>query len=153
MTDQELINTADRFYVSLTSVRRRTLDSGAVGIIDLECWVQNSENHLGKKRDISPNDPTSCVVMTSFPFSPSGYLSFSGWLNVWVTWVTDDIVDLLHWPMRNRRERRLAVVGEVTINLPRLPEVRWPLDGHGGRSKRLRRENVVRKNDLSINWL
>lgn len=51
MIDQELINTANRFYVSLTSVRRHTLDSGAVGIIDLKCWVQNSENHLGEKKE------------------------------------------------------------------------------------------------------
>lgn len=98
MTDQELINTADRFYVSLTSVRRRTLDSGAVGIIDLECWVQNSENHLGKKRDISPNDPTSCCCYDIISF-------FTQWLPL-LQWMAQCLSNVSHrW---HRRPSALA---------------------------------------------
>lgn len=67
------------------------------------------------------------------------HLSFSGRLNIGITRVTDDVVNLLHRTLRNWREGRFAVVGKVAVNLPRLSKVCWALDHHGGRSERLRK--------------
>lgn len=85
------------------------------------------------------NVPLVCAA-TSFPFPSISYLAFGGRLDVRVAGVADDIVDLLHWTLGNVREGRLTVVGKVTVDLPRFPEIRRPLNRNGSRSKGLRKE-------------
>lgn len=64
-------------------------------------------------------------------------LSLSGWFDIRVAGVADDVVHSDHGPGENAREGRIAVVGKVTINLPRFSVVHGALDHHGSRPKRL----------------
>lgn len=62
------------------------------------------------------------VAHLQYPNSNT-HLALSGRLNVGIARVTDDIIHLLHGALRDGGERRLAVIGEVTVHLPRLPKV------------------------------
>lgn len=64
-------------------------------------------------------------------------LSLGGWFDIRVAGVADDVVHSDHGPGGNAREGQIAVVGKVTINLPRFSVVHGALDHHGSRPKRL----------------
>lgn len=69
--------------------------------------------------------------------NPETYLSFGGRFDFRVTGVADDVVHFDQRPSGHTGEGGLAVIGEVTINLPRLPVVHGALDHHGSWPKRL----------------
>ena len=69
------------------------------------------------------------------------HLSLCRWCHIGVFRLTDDVLYVPDWSRRNVRERLSAVIGEVTVHLPRFPEVIRPLDQHSSWSEGLKSHN------------
>ncbi len=78
------------------------------------------------------------------------HLSLGGGRHVRVLGLADHVLDVADRPRWDLRERLCAVVGEVAVHFPRLPEVVGALDEHGGRTERFEAHDEMREVELGL---